>query len=163
MIAALAVACDEQRFTNITQVGRGLTMNVRDLQRVDGIVYRDLDGEFYNVGPVQEGHYLATVLITIWNERSGLLSLNVATDSALLDGRDQMEALVVDPYERRVKLESEPAALSPTLPFLWGPSTLPKGFNISGWMVFEVPDEMEILELEWEQVDALRFPITFSE
>lgn len=160
LVASLASACGEDRLTSITQVGRGLTMNVRALQQVDGIIYQDVDFKHYSVGPAQPGHQLVVAQVTIWNNRSGRLSLLVNEEAALLQGADGQEVEALDPYGRRVELDAPPAALSPHLPFLWGPSDLPQDFNISGWMVFEVPVEMEITRLEWEQVDSLRFPLS---
>lgn len=138
-------------------------MNISDLQVVDGVIYQDVDSEFYNVGPAMEGHHFIAGRVTIWNTRSGILSLNIDEDSGLLEGMEREQGLPIDPYERRVHLAEPPAALSPHLPFLWGPSELPQDFNISGWMVFEVPDGMEIRHLKWEQVDSLRFPISLAE
>ena len=163
LAAMLTTACGDDPLTSITLAGRGLTMNVSELQVVDGVIYQDVDSEFYSVGPAMEGHDLIVARVTIWNTRSGLLSLNIDEDSGRLDGTDGEQSFPVDPYERRVKLDAPPAALSPHLPFLWGPSELPQDFNISGWMVFELPVGTEIAQLRWEQVDALRFPIEISE
>ena len=169
LAAMLTAACGgEDPFTNVTLAGRGLTMNVADLQVVDGLIYQDLDGGYYNVGPAQAGHHFVVARVTIWNNRSGLLSLNIDAESGTLEGTtlegtERQKALPVDPYERRVRLDAPPAALSPYLPFLWGPSDLPQDFNIAGWMVYEVPDGTEIMQLRWEQVDSLRFPISLSQ
>ena len=162
LVISLASACGADRLTSITQAGRGLTMNVRDLQQVDGIIYQDEDFKYYNVGPAQPGHQLVVAEVTIWNNLSGRLSLFVNEEAAKLEGVDGQEVDALDPYGRRVELDAPPAALSPHLPFLWGPSDLPQDFNITGWMVFEVPDEMEISRFEWEQVDSLRFPLSIS-
>lgn len=162
LVVSLASACGEDRLTSITQAGRGLTMNVRDLQAVDGIIYQDEDFKHYSVGPAQPGHQLVVAQVTIWNNRSGRLSLFVNEEAALLQGADGREVDALDPYGRRVELSEAPTALSPHLPFLWGPSDLPQDFNISGWMVFEVPDDLEVTRLEWEQVDSLRFPLSLS-
>ncbi len=138
-------------------------MNISDVQVVDGVIYQDTNSEFYSVGPAMEGHHFIAARVTIWNIRSGILSLNIDEGAALLEGMEGEKSLPVDPYERRVPLSEPPAALSPHLPFLWGPSELPQDFNISGWMVFEAPDGMELRQLKWEQVDALRFPISLLE
>ncbi len=163
LAAILTAACGEEQLTSVTLAGRGLTMNVAELQEVDGLIYQDTDGDYFNVGPVQPGHHFVVARVTIWNNRSGLLSLNINEETGTLEGTEREKALPVNPYERRVKLAAPPAALSPHLPFLWGPSALPQDFNIAGWMVFEVPDGAEIVQLRWEQVDSLRFPISLSQ
>ena len=163
LAAILTATCGEEQLTSVTLAGRGLTMNVGDLQVVDGLIYQATDGDYFNVGPAQPGHHFVVARVTIWNNRSGLLSLNIDEETGTLEGTDREKALPVNPYERRVKLAAPPAALSPHLPFLWGPSALPQDFNITGWMVFEVPDEAEIVQLRWEQVDSLRFPISLSQ
>ena len=162
LFAVFAAACGDEQFTSVTLAGRGLTMNVANLQEIDGLIYQDTDQQYYSVGPAMEGHSLVAAQVTIWNNRSGRLSLFVDEEAALLGGTNREEARALNPYERRVPLDAPPAALSPHLPFLWGPSDLPQGFNITGWMVFELPDGVEIVRLEWEQVDTLRFPITIS-
>ena len=162
MAALLAAACGDDQPASVTLGGRGITMNVADLKEVGGVIYQDTDGEYYNVGPALDGHHFVVARVTIWNVRSGILSINISEESGLLEGTEREQALPVDPYERRVKLDEPPAALSEHLPFLWGPSDLPQDFNITGWMVFEVPDGAEIMRLKWEQVDTLRFPISIS-
>lgn len=162
LAAMLAAACGDDKLTSITLGGRGMTMNVSDLTVVDGVVYQDTDLNYYNLGPARDGHHFIAARITIWNIRSGLLSINISEESGILEGMEGEEALPVNPYERRVQLDAPPAALSPHLPFLWGPSDLQQDFNITGWIIFEAPDGMEIRQLKWEQVDTLRFPISLS-
>lgn len=162
LFAVFTVACNDDQLTSITLGGRGLTMRVADLKVVDDLIYQDTNQDYYNVGPAMEGHHFVAARVTIWNLRSGILFLNIGEESGLLEGTEREKGLPVDPYERRVKLDAPPAALSPHLPFLWGPSELPQDFNIDGWMVFEVPDGTEIAQLRWEQVDTLRFPITLE-
>lgn len=165
MLTLLVVAAcsdDADGFDGVTLAGRGLTMNVSDVQQVDTLTYQDTDGLYYSVGPAAPGHELVAARVTIWNTRSGRLSLFVDDKSALLESDDRERAFAINPYEQRQLLTSEPATLGRFTPFLWGPSDLPQDFNIAGWMIFEVPEDINIRVLEWEQVDFLTFPISVN-
>jgi hypothetical protein len=160
----LVAACsdDADGFDGVTLAGRGLTMNISDVQQVDELNYRDTDGLYYSVGPPADGHELVAARVTIWNTRSGRLSLFVDEKSALLESIDREKAFPINPYEQRQLLSSDPADTARFTPFLWGPSDLPQDFNITGWMVFEVPEDIKFEVFEWEQVDFLTFPISVN-
>jgi len=158
----LAVACADSSsgYDGLTLAGRGLVMNVSDVQKVDGLTYQDVDKLYYSVGPVNPGHYLAVAKVTIWNTSSGILSLFVDGEAAALVGADREPIFALDPYQIRQSLTSEPQDLDRYTPLLWGASSLPQDFNITGWMAFEVPEGADIKELEWEHVDSLSFPVS---
>jgi hypothetical protein len=165
MLTLLVVAAcsdDSDGFDGITLAGRGLTMNVSDVQQSDQLNYQDADGLYYSVGPAAAGYELVAARVTIWNTRSGRLSLFVDEESALLESAEGERAFPINPYEQRQPLSTAPAGLGRFTPFLWGPSDLPQNFNITGWMIFEVPEEMDIKVLEWEQVDFLAFPVSVN-
>ena len=160
MMVAVACSGDSIGSEGITLVGRGLTMNVKDVQRVDSLTYQDVDNIYYSVGPVQPGHELLVARVTIWNDRSGKLSLFIDGEAATLEGVNREQAFAIDPYQRRQSLESAPPDLGRHVPFLWGPSELPQGFNITGWMAFEVPADLEIRIMRWDYIDLLTFPVS---
>ena len=163
IVTVIAAACssgDSGGFSGLTLAGRGLTMNVSDVQKVDRMTYQDVDGAYYSVGPVDSGNDLVAARVTIWNTRSGRLSLFVDQDAATLESADRETAFAINPYERREVLGSAPPDLGRYTPLLWGPSDLPQDFNITGWMAFEVPEDWDIKEFAWEQVDFLTFLIS---
>ena len=165
MVTVVAAACsssDSGGFNGLTLAGRGLTMNVSDVQKVDRMTYRDVDDLYYSVGPVTPGNDLVVARVTIWNTRSGRLSLFVDQDAATLGSSDRESAFAINPYERREELGSAPPDPGRYTPLLWGPSDLPQDFNITGWMAFEVPEDWDIKVFEWEQVDFLKFPISVN-
>lgn len=162
MLTLLLVAACSDDFDGVTLAGRGLTMNISDVQQVDVLNYRDTDGLYYSVGPPANGHELVAARVTIWNTRSGRLSLFVDEKSALLESIGREKAFPINPYEQRQPLSSDPADTGRFTPFLWGPSDLPQDFNITGWMVFEVPEDTKFEVFEWEQVDFLTFPISVN-
>jgi hypothetical protein len=163
LVTVIAAACsssDPGEVSGLTLAGRGLTMNVSDLQRVDSMTYQDVDGTYYSVGPVAEGSELVVARVTIWNTRSGKLFLFVDGDAAILENDEREKAFLINPYERREVLPSAPSDLGRYTPLLWGPSDLPQDFNITGWVVFEAPEDFDAEIFEWEQVDFLTFPIS---
>ena len=164
MTLLVIAACSDYSdgFDGVTLAGRGLTMNVSDVQQVDELNYQDVDGLYYSVGPAADGHELVAARVTIWNTRSGRLSLFVDEKSALLESFDREKAFPINPYEQRQSLPSTPADTSRFTPFLWGTSDLRQDFNITGWMIFEVPEDINFKVLEWEQVDFLTFPISVN-
>ena len=165
MVTVIAAACssgDSGGFSGLTLAGRGLTMNVSDVQKVNRMAYRDVDNLYYSVGPVDPGNDLVVARITIWNERSGRLSLFVDQDAATLESAERESAFAINPYQRREVLGSAPPDLDRYTPLLWGPSDLPQDYSIAGWMAFEVPKDWNIKEFAWEQVDFLKFPVSVN-
>ena len=158
----LAVACADSSsgYDGLTLAGRGLVMNVSDVQKVDGLTYQDVDNLYYSVGPMNPGNYLVVARVTIWNTSSGMLSLFVDGEAAALVGTDREPIFALDPYQIRQSLTSEPHDLGQYTPLLWGASALPQDFSITGWMAFEIPDSADIKALEWEHVDSLTFPVS---
>ena len=158
----LAVACADSSsgYDGLTLAGRGLVMNVSDVQKVDGLTYQDVDNLYYSVGPVNPGNYLVVARVTIWNTSSGILSLFVDGEAAALVGADREPIFALDPYQIRQSLTLEPQGLGRYTPLLWGASALQQDFSITGWMAFEVPEGADINELEWEHVDSLSFPVS---
>ena len=161
-LVAAACSGDSGGFTGLTLAGRGLTMNVSNVQKVDAMTYRDVDNLYFSVGPVEPGHDLVVAKVTIWNTRSGRLSLFVDGDAVILEGSKREKAFAIDPYQRRQALASAPPNLGRYTPLLWGPADLPQDFNITGWMAFEVPQDVDIKSLKWEQVDFLSFPVSVN-
>ena len=159
LMCAAACSDDLSTYDGLTLAGRGLVMNVSDVQKVDELTYQDVDNLYYTVGPVNSGNDLVVARITIWNTSSGKLSLFVDGDVAALMGSDREPIFALDPYQTRQPLTLEPRHLGRYTPLLWGTSSLPQDFNITGWMVFEVPENADINSLEWEHVDTLSFPV----
>ena len=160
LVCAAACSDDMGSYDGLTLAGRGLVMNVSDVQKVDELTYQDIDNLYYTVGPVSSGNDLVVARITIWNTSSGKLSLFVDGEVAALAGSDREPIFALDPYDTRQSLTSEPRDLGRYTPLLWGTSSLPQDFNITGWMAFEVPKNAEINVLEWEHVDTLSFPVS---
>tara|TARA_B100001750_G_C15517200_1_gene608244 strand:- start:2990 stop:3526 length:537 start_codon:yes stop_codon:yes gene_type:complete len=160
LMCAAACSDDLNGYDGLTLAGRGLVMNVSDVQKVDELTYQDVDNLYYTVGPVNSGNDLVVARITIWNTSSGKLSLFVDGEVAALMGSDREPIFALDPYDARQSLASEPPGLGRYTPLLWGTSSLPQNFNITGWMAFEVPGNAEINALEWAHVDTLSFPVS---
>jgi hypothetical protein len=162
LLIATACSGDSGEISGLTLAGRGLTMNVSNVQKVDTLTYQDVDSLYYSVGPVEPGYDLVVAKVTIWNTRSGRLSIFVDGDAATLEGSEREKAFAIDPYQRRHVLASAPSDLGHYTPLLWGPSDLPQDFNIIGWMAFEVPEDVDIKVFRWEQVDLLSFPVSVN-
>lgn len=162
LVLMCTAACSDglSDYDGLTLAGRGLVMNVSDVQQVDELTYQDVDNMYYTVGPVNLGNRLVVARITIWNTSSGKLSLFVNGEVAALTGSDREPLYALDPYQTRQSLTSEPRDVGRYTPLLWGASSLPQDFNITGWMAFEVPENADINSLEWQHVDTLSFPVS---
>jgi len=139
--------------------GRYLTVRVAGLQPVEEVAYVDTDGTPYAVRPQAEGQVLMAVLTTLINEKSYIVTLNIDARSAYLEDRRGNSYPLVDPFARRERLETPPSDPQRFLPFLWGSMTLYEGYQVQGWLLFEVPRGFRPGRLVWEHVDYVSVPL----
>jgi hypothetical protein len=151
----LATACVERVEQGVWGWGRILVINAHRPRHVEQVGFQH-EGRHWVIRPSQPNHTLAAVLVTVRNDRSTLVSLMVDGKAAYLeDGRGNRWA----PLDFTAVRQEAPGPVQPEgvyLPFLWGKIDLPQGYQVQGWMLFEVPKGTVITLFGWEQADPIR-------
>ena len=133
--------------------GSQLRLGVGALQTTDQVVF--LQGGEGKVIQATEGKTLVAVPVRLVNDRTGKALLYVDEGAAVLRDVRSRNYPLIDPFARAVLAEGPVDEEKVLTPFLWGNLTLEQNFQVSGWLIFEVPPDREWLELEWRQGDTI--------
>lgn len=153
--AALATGCVRRYDQGTWTFGTAMVINVRQVHTVEQAAYQDGD-KFYVVRPSSSGRKLVAALVTVVNQESTVVSMLVTPQAAYVEDARGNRFYAVDPFSQREEAASPPPVQDLYNPLLWGKMELTKGYEITGWMVFEAPATMETAVFGWEQVETLR-------
>lgn len=109
-----------------------------------------------------EGNKFAVVPVTVSNQQSQQVSLNVDEESADIDTESHGPANPINVVERSVRMDGpiDDQYRYPDFIGVWGDVTLRAGEQLTGMMVFEVPEDAVVTEFTWRATDTIliRFP-----
>ncbi|MSQ11562.1 MAG: hypothetical protein EXR48_02515 [Dehalococcoidia bacterium] len=133
--------------------GRTLTVGVTNLLKAPHLGYQDANGLHYVLRPQNpQANVLAVAKVTIANYRSTRVLMHIDTTAAYVDDDTNARYPVIDPNERR---QESPSAVKDEDLFgkipMWGSIELPQDFQVTGWMVFEIPKDRQVVRFGWEQ------------
>lgn len=134
--------------------GRYLVMGVSDLRTVPYVAYSDGQAH-YVIRPLEEGQELVVALLTIRNEQTARASLQVGERSAYLEDPRGRRYYALDPLTQRQAVPSPLEGEGEFTPFLWGHQEVPQGYQVEGWMVFQVPRGTRIARVVWDETDYI--------
>ena len=149
VIAAGCGGSDE----GIWATGQIMQMRVSDVQHVDSVSYR-IGDDHYVVHPEVQGQDLVVAKVLLVNRRSAQVSLLVDSRAVDLEGSDARNYPPVDPYARGQKVDGSSADESLFTPFLWDKVEMARDFQILGWLLFEVPKDVDVDRIRWHHVDT---------
>ncbi|MBI2936037.1 MAG: hypothetical protein HYY31_04440 [Chloroflexi bacterium] len=130
--------------------GRNMILRVTQIRFVDEVPYYHL-GKHYVIRPTENGNTLAVARVTINNHRSAELSMYADLKVAKVEDSQNLPYGVLDPFERGIEVEQPLKDEGLYQPFIWGTISLGQGYEITGWMVFEVPKGTQVARFVWEQ------------
>lgn len=107
------------------------------------------------VRPAKEGHSLYLVRVSLINRISQFESLRVASSTVQLRGELDVEWPAVDPFEQADEVETAPPDEDKYVPFVWGNTELLQGFQLEGWLIFELPQGTEPKRMRWDTGDTV--------
>ena len=125
------------------------------VEEVESVLYSD-GGKTYEIKPSEDGLVLAMVNTRIINQRSTQISLSVDNEAAKLTMKDGPEVYSFGYMDRGVEVDLVIPDDYSYGPFVWGAIAIPLGYEVSGWMIFEVPKESDYLAFIWEDADFVR-------
>jgi len=159
-VALTVTACgDDSKPKGFLGVQRGnnMSLTVYEVTLKDAVYYgetKDGVATYYKVRPSDPEKKLAVASITLRNDKSTRLVMNVDDKSYRLLDKAGAEYLSVDPFKN--------SELSPSVPnneglytWVWGQFDIQKEFGVTGWALFEVPKDLKPTQLRWDTVETI--------
>ena len=155
MLAPLAAACGGGEPEEVASRGRVLNLVVSRPQITEKLAFVDLEGRHRILRPRASNRQLALIDVTVINTTSTVVPMVVDAEAAQLGDRrgERIEAL--DPFEAARILDGPDPDEGKYAPLLWGEIQLDRNFQVSGWMVFDVPKGLVLGTFWWNQVDLM--------
>ena len=141
--------------------GQALVIRVTDLDRVAEVPFSEEDGH-YVIRPTKQDWELAALKIEVRNRESSIVFLSLDEDAMKLRDKNRTEYLPINFREQRVEVPEALPEENAFAPFLWGEVELPnkcgqppQNCELVGWVIFEVPKELDPDLVLWEAADTI--------
>ncbi len=136
-------------------VGRSLELHVATPNIVDEVNFFDEAGKLRQIRASASNRQLAIVEVTLVNRTSIVTPLRISSESAQLGDRRGQRIDALDPFESGRSIARLSEGDKTYTGFLWGQTQLDREFQITGWMVFDVPKGLTLGTLWWREVDPI--------
>lgn len=153
-VCVIAVACENDALPS-SGAGRFFRVEATDLRTLEATGHIE-DGVPYGIRATGPGTTLAGVRLKLVNPNALFVSLLVDEDAVSIEDDAGNRYAPLDPWERR---QVAPAPLpdgATVLPLLWGPIEMAQGFEVEGWILFEIPKGRTPASLTWQQADFVK-------
>ena len=159
LILALGVGAGCIRSIDKEYGGKGevLSIGAYKPKLLDKVVYTT-QGQNWVITPQEENFKIAAVRARAVNLTSTQVSLSVDASAITLNARDGVGFKPFEPGMRAVETSEEAPEDNIYGAHIWGPFQLFKGFEIAGWLFFEVPEDTEFADIVWDNVEFIRVP-----
>ena len=147
--------------------GRSIEIHAKRPVVAEKITYQAPGSEqFYVFRPRASNRQMAAVCVTVVNRTSTVMPLEVNPEAARLGNRRGERIQAFDPFEGSSIVDSadedsiltdpgDDEDLSRCTQLLWGQVQLDRQFQVSGWMLFDVPKGLTLGTLWWDEVDEV--------
>lgn len=135
--------------------GKNLHINLNKAYRVDKVVYTDVAGKNTLLRSQKPDYELAAVFLTVANFRAARNLILIDEDAAFIVDEEGNNYRLINPLKGEEGSVSDPE-INKYSPPLWGGADLPKDYQISGWVYFEVPKGRRLSHILWEEADNFR-------
>lgn len=159
LIVLMTTGCIRSVDRGVWASGRILEMNVKNIQEVDHVAYTD-GGRYYVIRTDKPGHSLIVAQVTIRNEIASRVLLKVDQGAAYVEDQMHQHYPPIDPFTHREEINAPLDGQDTHIPLLWRNVELLLDFQLSGWLIFEIPEGAELLALQWSQGDRMRADIS---
>ena len=155
LLPVLITSClNDDSSSNFT---KGRTIAIETFAPIvrDRISFTDTQGNIRLIKP-KPNNKLVAVKVRIINESVTYVPLFIDTEAAELGDRGGSRGWNIDPYKSSVSTSSREAELDKFTPLLSGHIELNKGFEVTGWMLFDIERNISPLTLWWRESDDIR-------
>ena len=154
LLLGVAIACGSD---NVVFGSRGRTLEMQVMPPVipEKVAFLDNEGRHRIIRPSATNRQLVAVEVTIVNRTSTVIPLLVDPDATQLGDRRGERIDALDPFEvARVSAEADPDE-GKFHPLLWDEVELPRGTQVKGWVIYDVPKGLTLGSVWWNEVDVL--------
>ena len=155
LVLAAVAACGGGGSEEVARRGRSLEIHILPLDITQRLTFVDTAGQPFVIRPRASNRQLAAANVTVVNRTSTVIPLLIDADSVQLGDRRGERIDALDSFAAARIDESPNAEDFNYSPFLWGEIELEKNFQISGWVVFDVPKGLRLGSLWWNEVDKM--------
>ena len=155
LITLGAIAGCGSESTVVATRGRVLEVYADVPQITDRLSYVGKDGRHFVLRPKASNRRLAVVNVTIVNRTSTIIPIVIDPEALRLGDRRGERIKALDPFTDAVVVEDSSPDEGKFRPFLWGDLEMPRFFQASGWVVFDVPRGLKLGSLFWDEVDTI--------
>lgn len=155
LAAALALAaCSGGDSGKIGVRGRSIEIHAERPVITEKVAYA-AGGEHRVIRPSATNRQLAAVHVTVVNRTSTVMPMLVDPEAARLGDRRGERIPALDPFERYGTADFAAEDENKFAPLLWGDIELDRNFQVSGWMLFDVPKGLTLGTLWWDEIDEV--------
>ncbi len=146
--------------------GRSIEIHAKRPVVAEKLSYEAPGDQYYVFRPKASNRQMAAVCVTVVNRTSTVMPLEVNPEAARLGNRRGERISASDPFERSSIVDATDEAsilrdpgdnedLSRCTQLLWGQIQLDRDFQVSGWMLFDVPKGLTLGTFWWDEVDEV--------
>ena len=150
-----AAGCGGDESNLVAKRGRSLEIHSTLPEVVDRVAYTGADGRHRVIRPIASNRRIAVAQVTIVNRTTTVVPLLVDEAAAEIGDRRSRRVEAVDPVGSAEFVDSAGDDSNLYTPFLWGEIELARQTQVTGWMVFDVPQGMTLGTLWWNEVDDI--------
>jgi hypothetical protein len=150
-----AAGCGGDDSGLVAKRGRSLEIHSTIPEIVEKVAYTGADGRHRVIRPVASNRRIAVAQVTIVNRTTTVVPLLVDEAAAEIGDRRSRRVEAVDPVVAAEVVDTASDDSNEYVPFLWGKIELARDTQVSGWMVFDVPQGMTLGTLWWNEVDDI--------
>ena len=114
------------------------------------------DGVSYEIHPIDPEATLTGVRLKLTNPNALYASLLVDEEAVSIEDDTGNHYAPLNPWERRQVTSVSLSDDAMLMPLLWGSVEIPQGFEVEGWLLFEIPKERTVASLTWQQADFVK-------
>ena len=146
--------------------GRSIEIHAKRPVVAEKLSYQAPGNQYYVFRPSASNRQMAAVCVTVVNRTSTVMPLEVNPEAARLGNRRGERISASDPFENSSIVDATDEAsvlrdtgddedLSRCTQLLWGQVQLDRQFQVSGWMLFDVPKGLTLGTFWWDEVDEV--------
>jgi hypothetical protein len=157
LILAVGVATGCIRSQDKEYGGKGeiLHIGAHEPKLVDEVIY-SIKEQNYVIAAQGEGNKIAALRARAVNLTSTQIILSVDETVITLNSKDGVQFKPLEPDTIEVETKKDAPEGNPYSSHIWGTLKLNKGFEMSGWLFFEVPKGTEFANIVWDTVEFVR-------
>ena len=154
--ALAAAACSDGAPDKIAVRGRSIEIHAERPVTAEKAAYA-FGGEHRVIRPSASNRQLAAVHVTVVNRTSTVMPMLVDPEAARLGDRRGERIPALNPFDsdRYGVADFASEDEDKFVPLLWGEIDLDRNYQVSGWVLFDVPKGLTLGTLWWDEIDEV--------